>query len=137
VEVNVPGVIAILVAPVVAQLSVLLEPELMLVGLAVKELIDGLGSALRLGFGEPFTPPQLVMPIEATRARISAPRELRRSRHPPSAARHMVALASNKPAAPRRRLPAPTNIKPRSPKPVVLMNAIVRGRPLCVCTELN
>ena len=72
-EVNVPGVIAILVAPVVAQLSVLLEPELMLVGLAVKELIDGLGSALRLGFGEPFTPPQLVMPIEATRARISAP----------------------------------------------------------------
>jgi len=58
-------------------------------------------------------------------------------RHPPSAARHMVALASNKPAALRRRLPAPANIKPRSSKPVVLMNAIVRGRPLCVCTELN
>jgi hypothetical protein len=42
VEVNVPGVMAILVAPVVAQLSVLLEPELMLVGLAVKELMVGL-----------------------------------------------------------------------------------------------
>jgi hypothetical protein len=31
-----------LVAPVVAQLNVLLEPEVMLVGLAVKELIAGL-----------------------------------------------------------------------------------------------
>jgi len=34
-----------LVAPVVAQLSVLLEPEAMLVGLAVKELIVGLLAA--------------------------------------------------------------------------------------------
>ena len=41
VEVNVPGVIAILVAPLVDQLSVLLEPELILVGPAVKELIVG------------------------------------------------------------------------------------------------
>jgi hypothetical protein len=39
--VNVPGVIEMLVAPVVAQLSMLLEPELMLVGLAVNELIFG------------------------------------------------------------------------------------------------
>jgi flagellar biosynthesis protein FliR len=42
VDVNVPGVMAILVAPVVAQLSVLLEPEVILVGLAVKESIVGL-----------------------------------------------------------------------------------------------
>jgi len=42
VDVNVPGVMARLVAPVVAQLSVLLEPELMPVGLAVNELIVGL-----------------------------------------------------------------------------------------------
>jgi len=42
VDVNVPGVMARLVAPVVAQLNVLLEPEVMLVGLAVKELIAGL-----------------------------------------------------------------------------------------------
>lgn len=42
VEVNVPGVMARLVAPVVVQLSVLLEPEVMLVGLAAKELITGL-----------------------------------------------------------------------------------------------
>jgi hypothetical protein len=41
VDVNVPGVMAILVAPLVAQLSVLLEPELILVGLGVKELIVG------------------------------------------------------------------------------------------------
>jgi hypothetical protein len=42
VDVNVPGVMARLVAPVVAQLNVLLEPEVILVGLAVKELITGL-----------------------------------------------------------------------------------------------
>jgi hypothetical protein len=42
VDVKVPGVMAILVAPVVAQLSVLLEPELILVGFAVKELMVGL-----------------------------------------------------------------------------------------------
>jgi hypothetical protein len=42
VEVKVPGVMAMLVASVVAQLSELLEPEEMLVGLAVKELIVGL-----------------------------------------------------------------------------------------------
>ena len=42
VDVNVPGLMAILVAPVVAQLNVLLEPEVILVGLAVKELIVGL-----------------------------------------------------------------------------------------------
>ena len=41
VEVNVPGVIAILVAPLVAQLNVLLDPEVILEGLAVKELIVG------------------------------------------------------------------------------------------------
>jgi hypothetical protein len=41
-EVKEPGVIAILVAPLVDQLSVLLEPELMLVGLAAKELMVGL-----------------------------------------------------------------------------------------------
>jgi hypothetical protein len=42
VEVKFPGVIAMLVAPVADQLSVLLEPEEILVGFAVKELIDGL-----------------------------------------------------------------------------------------------
>lgn len=41
-EVKVPGVMAMEVAPEVDQFSVLLEPELMLVGAAVKELIVGL-----------------------------------------------------------------------------------------------
>jgi hypothetical protein len=41
VDVNVPGVIAMLVAPDVTQLNPLLEPELMLVGLAVNELMVG------------------------------------------------------------------------------------------------
>jgi hypothetical protein len=43
VEVNVPGVMDMLVAPDVAQLNVLFEPEVMLVGLALNELIVGLG----------------------------------------------------------------------------------------------
>jgi hypothetical protein len=42
VDVNVPGVMAILVAPVVPQPSILLEPEVILVGLAAKELMVGL-----------------------------------------------------------------------------------------------
>ena len=42
VEVKEPGEMVIVVAPEVAQLSVLLEPEVMLEGLAVKELIVGL-----------------------------------------------------------------------------------------------
>jgi hypothetical protein len=42
VDVNVPGTMAILVAPVVAQLSVLLEAEEMFAGLAVNALITGL-----------------------------------------------------------------------------------------------
>jgi hypothetical protein len=41
-DVKVPGVMAILVAPVVAQVSVLLEPEAMLAGLAVNEPMVGL-----------------------------------------------------------------------------------------------
>ena len=45
VDVNVPGVMAILVAAVVAQLSVLLVPEVIVVGRAVKELMVGLLAA--------------------------------------------------------------------------------------------
>jgi hypothetical protein len=41
VEVKVPGVMAMLVAPVAIQLSVLLEPEVMLAGSAVNEAIVG------------------------------------------------------------------------------------------------
>jgi len=41
VDVNVPGVMAMLVAPVVSQLSVLLVPEFTLVGFATKDVITG------------------------------------------------------------------------------------------------
>jgi hypothetical protein len=41
-ELNVPGEMVTLVAPVVENASVLLEPDLMLAGLAVKELMVGL-----------------------------------------------------------------------------------------------
>jgi hypothetical protein len=46
VDVNVPGVMATLVAPVAAQLSVLFDPETMVAGLALKELTTGLPDAL-------------------------------------------------------------------------------------------
>jgi hypothetical protein len=45
VEVNDPGVIATLVDPLVVQLKVLLEPEPMLAGVALNELIVGLVAA--------------------------------------------------------------------------------------------
>ena len=69
-DVNVPGVMAILVAPAATQLSVLLEPEVMLAGLAVKEVITGL---------EPFSggvldEPQPVSPAQANSMRASAQR---------------------------------------------------------------
>ena len=67
-DANVPGAMAILVAPVAAQLSVLLAPEFMPVGFAVKESIAG---------AEPFSEvelvePQLVSPTLASRMRTSA-----------------------------------------------------------------
>ena len=46
VDVNVPGVMAMLAAPEVTQLRVLLAPELTVVGLAVNEVIDGTVGAL-------------------------------------------------------------------------------------------
>ena len=45
VEVKLPGVMAMLVAPLVAHFSVLLEPDATLAGLALKELITGLAGA--------------------------------------------------------------------------------------------
>ena len=73
-DVNVPGVMAIPVAPVVAQFSMLLAPEFMLVGAAVKDVTFG---------GEPLgeiAAPQPASLTQASRARTSAqrsnPREL-------------------------------------------------------------
>ena len=46
VEVNVPGVIAMLVAPLTIQFNVLLLPELIVVGAATKEVMVGLLSVV-------------------------------------------------------------------------------------------
>jgi hypothetical protein len=60
-EVNPPGLIAMLVAPLVDQLSVLLAPVLILEGLAVNEVIVG------------FAPPDAVTVTVATLVTVSAP----------------------------------------------------------------
>jgi hypothetical protein len=63
VEVNVPGVIAMLVAPLVVQLNVLVDPELMLVGLAVKELMVGLLAAFTVTVTVDVTEPALFVAV--------------------------------------------------------------------------
>lgn len=71
VDVNVPGVMAILAAPAVAQLSVLLAPAFMLVGAAEKEVIAGLEPSPE---DELDTPPQLTSPTQANRIKTRAQR---------------------------------------------------------------
>jgi hypothetical protein len=68
VDVNVPGVMATLVAPVAAQFSVLLVPEFTLVGSAAKEVIVGPESFP----GDALREPQPVSPKQANRRRVSA-----------------------------------------------------------------
>jgi hypothetical protein len=63
VEVNVPGVMAMLVAPVVTQLNVLLEPELMPAGLAVKELMLGLLAAFTVTVTVDVTEPAVFVAV--------------------------------------------------------------------------
>jgi len=70
VEVKVPGVMAMLVAPVVTQLRVLLEPATMFGALAVKETIAGLvTSEVNDGFEQPGIPKQ----AKRRRARAARP----------------------------------------------------------------
>lgn len=63
VEVNVPGVMAMLAAPVVTQLRVLLEPEVMLVGLAVKEVIVGAPAAFTLTVAVDVAEPEALVAV--------------------------------------------------------------------------
>lgn len=70
VDVNVPGVMAILVAAAVAQVSVLLEPEFKFVGSAVKDVIVGAEPFPEGAFDE-LTPPQPASPAQANRTRTS------------------------------------------------------------------
>jgi hypothetical protein len=84
VDVYIPGVMAILVAPATAQLSVLLVPELMVVGLAVKEVIVGPEPSPEGELEEDVEPPQPVSPTPANRIRTSAQRSSREELNPRS-----------------------------------------------------
>ena len=57
-EVKLPGEIAMAVAPLVAQVSVLLAPEVIVAGLALKEVMTGSVGPAGLGLGlEPLVAP--------------------------------------------------------------------------------
>lgn len=72
VEVKFPGVMAMLVAPVTAQLSVALAPELMVAGLVVKEVMEGGEPDPEEEFG--MVEPQPARPRQAHRIRASEER---------------------------------------------------------------
>lgn len=67
-DVNAPGVMAIPVAPVVAQFSMLFAPEFMLVGDAIKDVTFGADPL------DEVAAPQPTSPTQASRARTSAQR---------------------------------------------------------------
>jgi len=69
VDVNDPGVIAIVVAPVADQLRVLPDPALMLDGLAVKDAMVGM-DAFPVGELED-DPPQPASPAQATKRAVA------------------------------------------------------------------
>ena len=62
-DVNDPGAMAILVAPLVAQLKELLEPNVMVVGFAVKELMVGLPGALTVRVSEDVDEPLALVAV--------------------------------------------------------------------------
>ena len=62
-DVKVPGVIATAVAPVVAQLNVLLPPARMLAELEVKELIRGKSAASTATVTVAFTEPAALLAV--------------------------------------------------------------------------
>ena len=70
VEINVPGAMAIVVAPLVTQLSVVLVPEFIVVGLAPNEVIAGTGPPVVLC----ETVPQPLKLCEASRSKASPKR---------------------------------------------------------------
>jgi hypothetical protein len=71
-DVNVPGVMETLVAPEADQLSVLLAPEVMLVGFAVNALIVGTPPVPPVDLFELTVPPQPINPAQANRRTASA-----------------------------------------------------------------
>jgi hypothetical protein len=71
-ELNPPGEIEIVVAPLAAQLSLLASTELMLVGFAVKDAIEGTEPVPGSESGALVMPAQFVRPTQASRMRTSA-----------------------------------------------------------------
>lgn len=63
VEVKVPGVMAMDVAPVVDQLRVVLAPEVMLVGLALKQQMSGVLSACTVTVAVAVTAPDALVAL--------------------------------------------------------------------------
>ncbi|MGB7281757.1 MAG: hypothetical protein WBE13_05795 [Candidatus Acidiferrum sp.] len=63
VEVNPPGLMPMLVAPLVTQLKVLLEPESMLAGLAVNEVIVGLANVVTVMVAVAVVDPALLVAV--------------------------------------------------------------------------
>ena len=63
VDVSVPGEMAMLVAPLVDQLSVLLEPEVIVEGLGVKELIVGTLPAFTVTVCDEVTEPEAFVAV--------------------------------------------------------------------------
>ena len=79
VEVKAPGAMAMLVTPPAAQVSVLLEPELMLVGLAAKEVMVG-AELVPEDEGDPEVVPHPASARQAHEIRSSARRSGREKR---------------------------------------------------------
>ncbi len=71
VDANVPGVMVIPAAPTASQLSVLLVPEFMLVGFAVKEMMVGKEPFPETEFDE-LIEPQPASPAQTNRAIMNA-----------------------------------------------------------------
>jgi hypothetical protein len=71
-DVNDPGVMAMLVAPVATQFSVLLVPEFTLVGFAVKEVIIG-AAPVPVGALDEVIEPQPASAAQANRMSASRP----------------------------------------------------------------
>jgi hypothetical protein len=63
VEVKVPGAMVMLVAPLVDQLSVLLGPEVMVAGLEVNELIEGLLGVLTVTVSVEVAEPEALVAL--------------------------------------------------------------------------
>ena len=82
VELNAPGEIEIVVAPLVVQLSVVLVPELMVAGLAANDTIEGMEPLPGGVFTVAAVPAQLLKPKQASKTRTSAWKSKRVEWHP-------------------------------------------------------